>query len=93
MADDAYDSSRILCRRCLEKNVNAQELRAYLDGYVRELPDVIRVDEACYRTRLALCEACARRSGFTCTLCGCYVQTRAAKRAQRCPEGRWGRQA
>ena len=60
--------------------------------FVRELPEETRVEEATYRARLAICDACARRTGFTCTLCGCYVQTRAAKRAQRCPEKRWDRQ-
>lgn len=84
-----YDSSRILCRRCLEKDVNAQELRAYLDSYVRELPEDIRADADTYRARLTLCEGCPRRVGFTCVMCGCYVQTRAAKRVQRCPEKRW----
>lgn len=92
MPEHPYDSSAILCRRCLEKNIDVRELRAYLDGYVRELPEEMRVTEATYRARLAICDTCARRTGFTCTLCGCYVQTRAAKRAQRCPEKRWDRQ-
>ena len=30
MPENDYDSSRILCRRCLERDVSAQELRAYL---------------------------------------------------------------
>lgn len=86
---DAYDSSRILCRRCLEKDVSAEDLRAYLDGYVRDLPEEIRTPPEPYAARLAICETCARRVGFTCTMCGCYVQTRAAKRVQKCPEKRW----
>ena len=89
MPENDYDSSRILCRRCLERDVSAQELRAYLDGYVRELPEAIRADVFIYRSRLARCEDCPRRAGFTCTLCGCYVQARAAKRVQRCPQGCW----
>ena len=67
-------------------------IRLGYDGYVRELPEEMRVAEATYRARLAICDTCALRTGFTCTLCGCYVQTRAAKRAQRCPEKRWDRQ-
>ena len=84
-----YDSSQILCRRCLEKDIRADELRAYLDNYVRDLPDAIRTDADVYAARLTLCEACARRTNFTCTLCGCYVQARAAKRIQKCPEKKW----
>lgn len=89
MPQNDYDSSRILCRRCLEKDVDAQALRAYLDGYVRELPEEIRTGTSLYQARLACCEGCARRVGLTCTLCGCYVQARAAKRVQRCPQGLW----
>lgn len=85
----AYDSGRILCRRCIEQDVRTEDLRAYLDDYVRELPPDIRTDESTYVLRLTLCESCPRRTGFTCTLCGCYVQTRAAKRIQKCPEKRW----
>ena len=86
---ERYDSSRILCRRCLEKDIRADELRAYLDSYVRDLPDDIRTEADVYAARLTICEDCARRMNFTCTLCGCYVQTRAAKRIQKCPEKKW----
>ena len=84
-----YDSASTLCRRCLEKEIDIRELREYLDGYVRELPEDIRIDEAGYQSRLSLCEDCAHRRSFTCMHCGCYIQARAAKRRQRCPLGRW----
>lgn len=89
----AYDSGAVLCRKCLPAEVDEQDLRKYLDGYAASLPDSLRAPEAEYMKRLALCEGCPHRILFTCTLCGCYVQARAAKRAQKCPlpgAPRWG---
>lgn len=77
--------SRILCGRCLEQPLEVREQARYLDEYVASLPDSIRAPEAVYRSRLRACERCKERRGFTCSMCGCYVQARAAKRALRCP--------
>ena len=89
----AYDSSHILCWKCLPQEIGEENLRAYLDGYAASLPDDLRAPEAEYAKRLAACEGCEHRIGFTCTLCGCYLQARAAKKRQKCPVPgvpRWG---
>ena len=80
-----YDSSRILCRRCLPDEIPESELLAYLDGFAASLPDDVRVPEKTYARRLELCEACCHRILYTCTLCGCYIQARAAKKHMKCP--------
>jgi len=80
-----YTSSGILCRKCLDQDVDEQSLRAHLDGYAASLPEEIRTPEAEYQKRLFLCEGCPHRIQFTCTQCGCYIQARAAKRMQKCP--------
>lgn len=80
-----YASSGILCRKCLDQDVNEQNLREYLDHYAASLHEDIRTPEAEYARRLALCEACPHRMLFTCTQCGCYIQAKAAKRLQKCP--------
>ncbi len=88
-----YSSSGILCRRCLDQDVDDKNLREYLDGYAASLPPEIRTPEKEYVLRLSICEACAQRIQFTCTQCGCYIQARAAKRMQKCPlpgTTKWG---
>ncbi len=82
---NAYDGRAILCRRCLQNEVPAGELMAYLDNYVRSLPEETRVSDDIYRARLRECAACPHIMQELCTLCGCYAQARAAKRNQRCP--------
>lgn len=80
-----YDSGQVLCRRCLENDISENALREYLDGFAASLPENLRAKESIYLNRLALCEPCSHRIGYTCTLCGCYVQARAAKKYMRCP--------
>ena len=61
--------------------------------YVASLDESVRADEAVYRERLALCQTCDQLMNGTCRLCGCYVETRAAKKGQICPmvPARWGK--
>ena len=88
-----YDSAPVLCRKCLEIPINEQELAETLDRYLETLPDEIRVPPEIYEARLALCADCPHRLFYTCVKCGCYVQARAAKRANACPaeERTWDR--
>lgn len=80
-----YDSSPFFCRRCEPIDLAGEALQAHLDAYAASLPDAQRAPEAAYHARLAQCESCEYRIQYTCTLCGCYVQARAAKRRMRCP--------
>jgi hypothetical protein len=65
--------------------IDESSLREYLDNYAATLPAEMRAPEAEYVKRLTLCDECGYRIQFTCTLCGCYVQARAAKKRQKCP--------
>jgi len=80
----------MICRKCIEEDVSAEELAAYLDGYVNSLPDDMRAEPDIYEERLRICEGCEKRIALTCTLCGCYIQARAAKKNMRCPYDRGG---
>lgn len=80
-----YDASGILCRKCLDNEIPEGELIRYLDHYVSSLSEDIRVSFKTYEARLSLCSECEHRLEVTCTLCGCYCQARAAKKALRCP--------
>ena len=61
--------------------------------YVASLDETIRTPEDVYRARLALCQECPELMNGTCRLCGCYAETRAAKKAMQCPmvPPRWGK--
>ena len=61
--------------------------------YVASLDEAIRVSDADYRARLDICQDCDQLLNGTCRLCGCYVETRAAKKCMGCPmvPARWGK--
>ncbi|HIS93584.1 MAG TPA: hypothetical protein IAA84_11250 [Candidatus Alectryocaccomicrobium excrementavium] len=91
----AVSSGEILCRRCAAQELPEPELLRYLDEYVSSLPQAMRASDETYARRLAACAVCQHRTHYTCTLCGCYVQARAAKRAMACPlpgTPRWERE-
>lgn len=84
--------SRPFCRRCLLEDMPD---RAALARSVRELiallPDTLRAPEEIRRARLDVCRGCDHLTDGMCTLCGCYVELRAAKARLSCPDvpGRW----
>lgn len=71
--------------RCLLKEAGEAEMAASIAEYVALLDESVRTPAAAYQARLALCQACPELLNGTCRLCGCYVETRAAKKAQQCP--------
>ena len=79
--------------RCLLFEAGEAEMARTIAEYVAGLDDDIRTGEVDYRARLAICQACPELMNGTCRLCGCYVETRAAKRVQGCPmvPPRWGK--
>ena len=60
-------------------------MAASIAEYIAMLDESVRTAEADYRARLALCEGCEQLLSGTCRLCGCYVETRAAKKGMYCP--------
>ena len=85
-----YKPAKVLCRKCIEEDISAESLAEYLDNYVNSLPDDIRTSPDAYEARLRICGECDRRISLTCTLCGCYIQARAAKKNLECPYDRGG---
>lgn len=85
-----------VCRRCLEEDVSAAALAEHLDNYIASLPEEVRASPGTYEKRLSLCAECPKRIGILCSVCGCYVQARAAKRGMQCPidfgEPKWRRE-
>ena len=79
--------------RCLLRDAGEAEMAAVIAEYVASLDESIRIPEDVYRERLTICQSCDQLLNGTCRLCGCYVETRAAKRNQGCPmvPARWTR--
>ena len=79
--------------RCLLFEAGQADMAQSVAEYVASLDESVRTPEAEYRARLSLCQECAELMNGTCRLCGCYVETRAAKRVQGCPmvPPRWRR--
>ena len=71
--------------RCLLFEAGQQDMARTVAEYVAGLDEAIRTSEDIYRERLDLCRECPELMNGTCRLCGCYVETRAAKRVQGCP--------
>lgn len=79
--------------RCLLFEAGQADMARTVAEYVASLDETIRTPEDVYRARLALCQECPELMNGTCRLCGCYVETRAAKRGQKCPmvPARWSK--
>lgn len=79
--------------RCLLFEAGQADMARSVAEYVASLDESIRTPEEDYRARLSLCQECPELMNGTCRLCGCYVETRAAKRVQGCPmvPPRWGK--
>lgn len=71
------------CRRCLLFEHNA-ELALTIREYVEALPDELRVSEDIYQNRLHCCRRCENLINGMCSLCGCFVEARAAKKFTHC---------
>lgn len=83
------DQPRIPCR-CLLAD-SWPDLHASVAEYISLLDEDQKAPADLYQSRLAQCLACPHLRDGTCALCGCYVEARAAKKRQRCPDvpGRW----
>ena len=77
--------------RCLLFEAGESDMARVIAEYVAGLEEDIRTPEDVYRARLDICRECPELMNGTCRLCGCYVETRAAKRGQKCPmvPARW----
>ena len=79
--------------RCLLFEAGQADMARTVAEYVASLDETIRTPEDAYRARLALCQECPELMNGTCRLCGCYVETRAAKKGMGCPmvPARWSK--
>ncbi|MGI5893753.1 MAG: DUF6171 family protein [Candidatus Merdivicinus sp.] len=80
-----------ICRRCLLKDMGDDEYYRTIAEYVQELSPSIKTPEKIYADRLQQCRDCANLINGMCRLCGCFVELRAAKKINSCPDSppRW----
>ncbi len=71
--------------RCLLFEAGQRDMARTVAEYVAGLDESVRTSEQDYQARLVICRACPELMNGTCRLCGCYVETRAAKKGQKCP--------
>ena len=86
------DGQRAPCRRCLlQEFAEGKALYELIREYIEAIPEEQRADERTYDARLEACKACDWLAGGMCGLCGCYVEVRAARARQCCPDvqARW----
>lgn len=74
------------CKRCLLSEMpDEASLYEIIADYLQALPPEQKADDSLYQQRLVRCRTCDQLINGTCLLCGCYVETRAAKGIQCCP--------
>lgn len=84
--------NRPFCRKCLEEAYDTGLLKQTISEYIAGLDDARKVGEQLYQKRLSCCEACDKRVGITCSICGCFVEVRSVKVNMHCPDpegGKW----
>ena len=77
--------SRADCPVCPKRDADEAEMRALIADYLEALPEEQKTDPETKARRLAACEACEKRNVLICGECGCFTETRAAKKTMRCP--------
>ncbi len=80
------------CRRCLLEDLpEGSVLAANIRDLIAQLPPECRTPEEEEQKRLRTCRSCEHLTEGMCRLCGCYVELRAARVRQGCPDlpDRW----
>lgn len=84
---DDQRNQQASCPGCLLREMAWEQPLAEVIAALREaLPEEQRVDDGLYEERLAICQACEHLYSGTCVQCGCFVEARAMKAWQRCPD-------
>ena len=82
--------SQRVCKRCLLRELDGTYFQSIYQ-YIQSLPEELKAGGETYAARLERCRACSHLVNGMCELCGCFVEVRAAKKKQRCPDSpaRW----
>jgi hypothetical protein len=72
------------CRKCLSNELGDTAFFEHMREYIKAIPQEQKTSADEYERRLKICKGCENLVSGMCVLCGCYVEVRAAKAAQRC---------
>ncbi|MCI8622431.1 MAG: hypothetical protein HFG26_02065 [Provencibacterium sp.] len=72
------------CKRCLLEELSRQAFQN-IYAYIDSIPEEQKVPKKVYRERLEKCKSCSQLIQGMCSLCGCFVEVRAAKKRSDCP--------
>lgn len=78
-------TKKLNCRRCLLKDLDKDEYFKSIYSYIESIPDEIKTDSKEYTRRLKLCQKCDNLINGMCKVCGCFIEVRAAKKHNYCP--------
>lgn len=78
--------ARPLCRRCLLSEIDRDGVYKTVLEYIASLDETVKCGREEYEARLEICRACDHLTNGMCALCGCFVEVRAVKRVQNCPD-------
>ena len=75
------------CRRCLLEDMTEEtKLFATVREYLAAVPRNVKTPDSAYRARLETCRRCENLRNGMCALCGCFVEMRAVKATNTCPD-------
>ena len=79
------------CRCLIGEMPDEAELAEIIRERIETIPEEERTPDREHAFRLSACRACSHLQRGTCARCGCYVEIRAARQKQRCPDvpGKW----
>ena len=79
------------CRCLIGEMPDEAELAEIIRERIETIPEEERTPDREYAFRQSACRACCHLQRGTCAQCGCYVEIRAARQKQRCPDvpGKW----
>ncbi len=83
---DSDSSQRKPCRRCLLSEIDRNGVYRTVREYIASLDESVKCSREEYSQRLCVCKSCEHLSDGMCALCGCFVEVRAVKSNQICPD-------
>jgi len=74
-----------VCKRCLLADMDASGVYATILRRIEQMPEGQRAGAETYRQRLECCRGCDALVNGLCSICGCFIELRAAKAEMHCP--------
>ncbi len=79
-------SQQRICKRCLLADFAPDKYIESMITYLNGLDEQIKAEEKLYQDRLSVCQGCDKLNEGLCSLCGCFVEYRAAIKDKHCPD-------